>query len=460
MPARRSFLVLGLATLLVGAGVLRPALAMAGWILDGLLLLAFLVDWRRAVATPLAARRVWPPLLAQGTAAELVTELRIPAAAGEGGRGGGPAVEVVVREALHPALAERSARRRLRIPRGAPLRWAVALAPRRRGEHPVGPCTARVLGPWGLAWSQRRLLSGEPRRVYPRIRWEGEVGRLLALAQRHRLGQTPHRLQGSGTEPYGVRDYLPGDPLHRIHWRATARHGRLISREDTWERGARLVILLDAGRAMASLDDSEAGLGGSANKLDHALATALALVRVAAARGDAVTLAAFSDRVERTVRLHSGSRGMPRAYERFYDLEARLVEPAYDLAVETAFELESRGGTVVLLTSVVDLAAAELLRESVLRLERRHRTLLVHLEDSQIGHLVRSEPEDVPGAFAQVAAMEILLANRRLAAELRRAGVRAVTTPADRLALTTLETYLALFRSRAEAVRRRVGSVG
>ena len=52
----------------------------------------------------------------------------------------------------------------------------------RRGEHPSGPLTARVLGPWGLAWAQRELLPAEPRRVYPRVRWEGEVGHLLALA--------------------------------------------------------------------------------------------------------------------------------------------------------------------------------------------------------------------------------------------------------------------------------------
>jgi len=36
---------------------------------------------------------------------------------------------------------------------------------------------------------------------------------------------------GSGTEMFGVREYRPGDPLRRIHWRSSARHGELIVRE-------------------------------------------------------------------------------------------------------------------------------------------------------------------------------------------------------------------------------------
>ena len=181
---------------------------------------------------------------------------------------------------------------------------------------------------------------------------------------------------------------------------------------------------------------------------DHALAAALALTRVAASRGDRVTLAAFSDRVERSVRVHSGHRSIHAAYGALYDLQTRLAEPAFDLAAETAMSLESRRSTVVLLTSVVDLAAAELLRRAVLRLERRHRPILVNLQDPEIVALATAEPETTEDAFAKVSALDILLANRHLGARLRHAGIRVVNTSADRLALETLEAYLAMFRER------------
>jgi uncharacterized protein (DUF58 family) len=251
------------------------------------------------------------------------------------------------------------------------------------------------------------------------------------------------RTQGAGSEPYALREYRPGDPPVRIHWKATARHSRLISREDTWERGNRLVILLDCARAMATTEEVR-------TKLDHALAAALALVRVAAARGDRVSVVAFSDRIDRVVRVRSG--GAARAYRALYDVEARLVEPAYDLAGEQALRIEPRRGTVVMLTSVVDLAAAELLRDALRALGRRHRVVLVNLEDPELASLARNPPATVEEAFAKVSALEILLANRRLARELRRHGVRAATTGADRLAWQALDSYLGV-SGRAASIR-------
>jgi uncharacterized protein (DUF58 family) len=352
-----------------------------------------------------------------------------------------------LREGLHPSLAHTPRRQGLELAPGRRSAWSYPLLPRHRGEVEVAPLAARLLGPWGLAWSQRQLLAAERVRIYPRVRWEGQVGHLLSLAQRHQLGTMPLRLEGVGEEIYALREYRAGDPPGKIHWKATARHGRLISREQTWERGARLVILLDAARSMTSQEQDR-------SKLDHALAAALALTRVAAGRGDVVTVVAFSDREERRVRVRPGSRGVAQAYSALYDLEARLTEPAYDLAAERAYQLESRSATVVLLTSVVDLAAADLLRESLLRLERRHRPLLVNLQDPELERLASHPPTSPEEAFAQVAALDIQLANRHLARRLRRAGVRVVNTPADRLALETLEAYLALFRGRRG--RRRV----
>lgn len=424
MPARRTFFALGLITLLFAVAVLAPWLGAVAVALDLLVVAAFLLDRRRAAALQIRAARRWPLLLVQGAQAEI--EVRFGA---EG------AARVVAREALHPAVAAGPLRAELSLRPAAEAVWKYVLVPRRRGEHLLGPLTVRVLGPWALAWAQRDLLPPQLRRVYPQVRWEGRVGQLIMLAHRRELGQSPLRLHGLGTEPYALRDYRPGDPPARIHWKATARHGRAVAREDTWERGMRLVVMLDCARAMASMD-------GSRSKLDYALAAALVLTRIAASRGDRVTLLAFSDRIERVVRVHSGSRALSRAYGSLFDLEARLSEPAYDLAAETASGLEPRHATLVLLTSVVDLAAAELLREAILGLKRKHRPILVNLEDPELRRLAMGAPGAPEEAFAKVASLGILLANRALASRLRHAGVRVVSASADQLAWEALASYL------------------
>jgi len=440
MPATRAIVAAALITLALTVAVAVPWMAGAALAADLVLMLAVVVDARRARAVPLQARRRWPSLLVQGERATI--EVRISSAA---------RADLVAREALHPGLAEHPLRQRLSVTPDADAVWSYDLVPRRRGEHLVGPLTVRVLGPAGLAWSQRDLLPAERRRVYPQTRWQGRVGRLLALAHRRELGRAPLRFRGMGTEPYALREYRPGDPPTRIQWKASARHDRLLSREDTWERGTRLVILLDCARAMASID-------GGRSKLDHALAAALALTRVAVSRGDRVTLIGFSDRIERVVRVRSDQRTVAAAYRALYDLEARLTEPAYDLAMEAVSAAESRRAVVVFLTSVVDLAATELLRESLLGLGRKHRPLLINLEDPDLVRLAVGVPASLEEAFAKASSLEMLLANRRLGRRLRRAGVAVAVAPADQLAWRALEAYLGLSRPRASALSGTAGS--
>jgi uncharacterized protein (DUF58 family) len=443
MPASRAILAAGVATLALAIAVAVPGMTVVAIAADVAILAAIVLDGRRAAAVPLAAVRRWPPLLVQGAPARV--EVRFTAPAG---------TVVLAREALHPALAARPIRQRLVGVSSAEVAWEYDVVPRRRGAHMVGPLTVRVLGPWGFAWAQRDLIPDEVRRVYPQTRWQGRVGRLLALAHRRELGRAPLRLRGTGTEPYSLRDYQPGDLPTRIQWKASARRGRLITREDTWERGMRLVILLDCARAMTTI---EAGR----SKLDHALAAALALARVALSRGDRVTFVAFSDRVERVVRAHAGRRAAADAYAALYDLDARPTEPAYDLAVETVATVESRRATVVLLTSVVDLAAAELLRTALLRLARKHRPILVNLEDPNLVRLALGVPERTEAAFAKVSSLEMLLANRRLGRRLQRAGIAVAVAAADQLAWRTLESYLSASRPpRHRAAQRDLQSSG
>ncbi|MGH9380245.1 MAG: DUF58 domain-containing protein [Thermoanaerobaculia bacterium] len=429
MPTPRLLVWLGVAAFLTAAGVVLPAATIAGLGLDVALALGFVVDLLRARRIEVTAERRWPPLLVQGEPAEVAVTASVP-------RSPRP-VEVTLREALAPELAAAPLRTRLRLPSRRGQTWSYRLCPQQRGEHPIGPLDARVHGPWGLAMAHRRLLPPETCRVYPQVRWGGRVGRLLALAHRHELGVNPLRQEGVGDELYGLRPYRPGDPLTRIHWKATARHGRLISREETWELGASLVILLDCSRAMSGTDEGR-------SKLDVALATALALTRLAGGRGDRVALVAFSDRIERSLRVPRTGKGISQAYTALFGLQATLREPAYELAVEAACDLESRGATVVIFTSVSDLAATETLNTALKRLSRRHRTLLVNLEDAELRRLAESVPATPEAAFAQLASLEIRLANRRLARRLQRVGVHVVSCPSDRLALETFNAYLEL----------------
>jgi uncharacterized protein (DUF58 family) len=76
----------------------------------------------------------------------------------------------------------------------------------------------------------------------------------------HAPGPIPSRLAGSGTDFWGVREYLPGDPLRQINWRLKARHPRrLFTNEFEREEIADFGLILDT-RRFATADALEESL--------------------------------------------------------------------------------------------------------------------------------------------------------------------------------------------------------
>lgn len=114
----------------------------------------------------------------------------------------------------------------------------------RRGEQQLGPVQLTVSDPFGLFIHFQQIddytsILVLPRPVpLPNWRWEGGGrGRFTASTLRGRRGE--------GSDWHGVRPYTPGDPLRRIHWRATARHGEWHVKEFETSQLAPTVLALE-----------------------------------------------------------------------------------------------------------------------------------------------------------------------------------------------------------------------
>jgi len=427
IPARRLFFALGLISPVIIGAILVDWLFPLAVGLDVLVLFLAFVDTRMASGLPLAVRREPAPLLAQGRVTTLTVHLSNP---------GRRNAVLRIRDGLHPSLAGAPPSTEIKIGPHRSWDWKVDIKPRQRGEFHLLPITLRVRGPLGLAWAQRDIGGKETLVVYPQIRWGGEVGRLLKMAQQHQLGQLSWNRRGATGESYALREYLSGDPMRRIHWKASARHGRLIVREDSLERGNAIHILLDAGRAMA------APASPTHSKFDEALAAALVISRVAISRHDRTSILVFSDQLEAVVRIRPGTSGIKAAYRRLYALQPKLVEPAFELATARLLDLEQRRGLVIILTSMADLIALEQLEDTLLRLRKRHQVLLMNLEDPELERLALGSPSSEEEAFAKTSALKILVANRAASRRIRAQGIRIRSTSAARFAAAAVSGYL------------------
>lgn len=430
IPSRRGLALLGACGLVVLAGLVVPWLAWVGLGLDALVLLLMVVDALRARATVLPTTRSLPESVHQDEPAEGSRTLDNPS---------DRPVQARLREVLGPALSDTTLDVDLTVAPRSRATVPLPLTPRHRGPATAPPGALRIAGPWGLAWAERVV--GEPTdvRILPTARLRGEQGIAIERALRGAPGLHARQRRGHSSELYALREYLPGDPMGRIHWRASARRGRPVTRETIWEQHQQIVVLVDAGRPMAARADHR-------TKLDHAVAAALALLRVAVAQRDTANVVLYSRDLRRVVRVDRRTRSFRPAFEALHAELADLQEPDLLPAVAWCAKHLPRRSLVLVITSVLDAQGADRLATGLAGLALRHVPVLVNLEDPGLVAHARGEPETPEGAAAKVAAMAMQDRLDGMAARLRGRGVEVVGLPADRLALGMIEAY---FRHKA-----------
>src|SRR3954451_16698706 len=263
------------------------------------------------------------------------------------------------------------------VPAGGSVSLRYLLRPLRRGDHAFGEVTARWPGPLGLLRRQASYPRAEMVKVYPNLL---EIRKYDLLARRGRLvesGLRTSRRFGSGTEFESLREYQPDDDYRRINWKATARRGHPMTAEFETERSQNVLVVLDAGRLMATTVHD-------LNKLDHAVNTSLLLAYVAALRGDRVGLLTFSDRVLAYLPPRRGRRAFLAMLATLYTLPAEPVEPDFDRVFQFLATRQMRRSLVVLFTDLSDRDVSSVLVRHLARLARQHLTVCVTLGDPAV----------------------------------------------------------------------------
>ena len=313
--------------------------------------------------------------------------------------------------------------------------WRYELLPTARGKYGFGDTVIRFRTRLGLLWRQSTYQTATDVKVYPDIREARKHEIYAHRNKRPELGLRRMRIRGQGREFESLREFAIGDEIRHISWAATARRGKLITRQYTIERSQNIVVLLDTGRLMTARI-------GKLTKLDHAVNATLSIAYVAAAGGDNVGLVAFSRRVVSYLPPRRGHDQINRLMEALYSLEPQMIEPSYKRAFNFFSANCHRRSLVVILTDLVDRdASAELLAHTS-QLIPQHLPLIITIGDTDLRELVRSEPVNSTDVYRQAVAEEILRQREEALTRIRHAGGLALDVPAGRLSLELVNKYL------------------
>jgi uncharacterized protein (DUF58 family) len=247
--------------------------------------------------------------------------------------------------------------------RAATVAWPCT--PSERGRFIIGWIVLEAASPLGLwTWRERRPL-GLELRVYPDLLAERQRVAAFFL-RRGMLGAHTQRRAGQGREFEKLRDFLPGDSLADVHWKASAKRGHLVTKLHQIERSHEVYVVVDASRLSARL------VPGNVTTLERYVTAALILGAAAERQGDQFGLITFSDRVLTFLRARNGQSHFDTCRDRLYTLQPQPVTPDFeDLCAFLRTRLNKRA-LLIFLTALDDPFLAESFAASTQLIARQH----------------------------------------------------------------------------------------
>ena len=349
-----------------------------------------------------------------------------------------------IRDAWPPSACAEPRIHAVNIAAGQAQPLETRLRPVRRGDQRAAAVTARSIGPLGLAGRQgSQSVPGLVRVLPPFLSRKHLPSRLAKL--REIDGLLPTLIRGQGTEFDSLREYVVGDDVRSIDWRASARRADVVVR--TWrpERDRRVVIVLDTGRTAAGrvgVDPTASDPAGWP-RLDWSMDAALLLAALASRAGDHVDFLAH-DRVGRAgVFGASRTELLAQLVEAMAPLQPALIESDWRAMVAAILRRTRRRSLVVLLTDLNATALDEGLLPVLPQLSAKHHVMIGAVGDPRVDQMAAGR-SDAAAVYDAAAAERSRNDRGAIATRLRRGGVEVVDAPPTDIAPALADRYLAM----------------
>jgi uncharacterized protein (DUF58 family) len=305
----------------------------------------------------------------------------------------------------------------------------ILVTPRQLGSLAWPSIKTRVAGVLGLAWWSQRAQTEFSLRVMPDMLAASDH-RLAARA----VGRTALRSLGTGTEVLQLRDYQAGDSMHTVDWKATARAGKLISRDFTQDQHLEVILAIDAGR-------SSQQRCGSLDRLGHYVNVAARFAEHAIAHDDRVGIVVFADQPLAVLPPMRGHSAIMRIRSVLTAVRSARAESNPLAAAVRIAALVRHRSLVVMLTDLDDATVASQLAAAARLLLPKHLPLVAGLQSTTVDQLAAASARNWLDPYHGLAAQEYGLRLHRNVLALRSLGAPALAAHPEQLEKAVLAAY-------------------
>lgn len=340
-----------------------------------------------------------------------------------------------LRDAWSPSAGAENNRDRCRLAAGESHVRRQTLTPTRRGWLSADKVTLRSFSVLGIAGRQVSFDVPAQVAITPPF-----LSRRHLPSRLHRLreleGRTALMVRGMGTEFDSLREYVPGDDVRSIDWRATARAQEVMVK--TWrpERDRRVVIVIDSGRLAAKRS-------AEGTQFDTFVEAAMLLTALAGSAGDRVDVIVADARIRTAFGPLAREKAIPRFDEEIADIFPSLYESDWQVMASEVLKRCSTQALVVFLTPLDAITIQEDVLPSLPLLKRGHQIAFASVSDPQLQDMA-DEVYSPAQVYRAGAAQREMLNQRALSRAMSASGVYSLTEPEEKLPPALADLYIRL----------------
>ena len=310
------------------------------------------------------------------------------------------------------------------------------ITPFERGNYEFGNIIIYFQSRLGFLQKREITKASETVKVYPSFINLGKY-QLMAQAVTNEYGSKRLRKIGQSVEFEQIKDYIGGDDIRTINWKATARKGTLMVNNYTDEKSQQVYCIIDKGRLMKM---PFYGL----SLLDYAINATLALTNICLQKQDKIGLISFSNKMGSVIAADRKPIQRENIMQVLYKENTAFLESDYEMLYMQIRNKIKQRSLLVLFTNFESLNGLKRQISYLRSIAKHHLLLVVFFENTELTKLSVAHANNVEDIYVKTIADKLTFEKRLVVKELLKDGILSVISSPDKLTVNTINKYLEL----------------
>ncbi|MBX2828845.1 MAG: DUF58 domain-containing protein [Flavobacteriaceae bacterium] len=314
-------------------------------------------------------------------------------------------------------------------------RLQYSLTPNDRGEYRFGALNIYAISRIGLVAKRYRFSGDAMVKTYPSFKQLKRFELINVNRNSHEIGLKKIRRLGHSMEFEQIKEYVIGDDLRTINWKATAKKNSLMVNMYQDEKSQPIYCLIDKGRSMKMPFN---GL----SLLDYAINSSLVISNIVLRKHDKAGMLSFSKKVENVVVADRRSHQMQMILESLYNVKTDFFETDFSRLYTHVKQHITQRSLLMLYTNFETMDGLDRQLPYLKALAKNHLLVVIFFKNTELSKLIDEPAESLREVYDKVIAEKFAFEKRLIVNQLKKYGIYSILTSPEDLTVNTINKYL------------------